>query len=108
MVKVKIPLLPQQREFLQSKEKMVAIYSSRACGKSFVLVLLTLLKMMDGQHVIYGVQNLDAWDKGPRVHLERFLDIFGIRDACTMSAYFQHHGDSMSKHFLKSSARLPL
>lgn len=81
MVKVTIPLLPQQREFLRSKEKMVAIYSSRACGKSFVLVLLSLLKMMDGQHVIYGVQNLDAWDKGPRVHLERFLDIFGIRDA---------------------------
>lgn len=80
-MKIQIPLLPQQREFLQATEKMVAIYSSRACGKSFVLVLLSLLKLMDGQHVIYGVQNLDAWDKGPRVHLEHFLDLFGIRDA---------------------------
>lgn len=80
-MKVTIPLLPQQREFLQATEKKVAIYSSRACGKSYVLVLLSLLKMMDGQHVIYGVQNLDAWDKGPRVHLEHFLDLFGVRDA---------------------------
>lgn len=75
---VRIELLPVQREFLMAKERFVAIVSARAAGKTFVAVLLTLLRMMDGQNVVYFVQNLDAWRKGGEKHLKHFLHHLGI------------------------------
>lgn len=70
---VDIPLLKVQREYLEATEKMVAIVSSRSCGKSFVACLHTLLTMLDGNNVVYFVQNLEAWTKGPKIHFYHFL-----------------------------------
>lgn len=77
---VQIELLPVQKAFLQAKERFVAIVSARAAGKTFVAVLLALLRMMEGQNVVYFVQNLDAWRKGGEKHLKHFLHGFGIED----------------------------
>ena len=70
---IEIPLLPVQRAFLQSEDKFVAICSQRAAGKTFVAVLLMLLRLLDGQHVVYFVQDLSAWRKGGEKHLKYFL-----------------------------------
>lgn len=70
---VDIPLLKVQREYLEASEKMVAIVSSRSCGKSFVACLHTLLTMLEGNNVVYFVQNLEAWAKGPKIHFYHFL-----------------------------------
>ena len=77
---VRIELLPVQKAFLKAKERFVAIVSARAAGKTFVAVLLSILRMLDGQNVVYFVQNLDAWRKGGEIHLRRFLHTFGIED----------------------------
>lgn len=70
---ITIPLLPVQKAFLQSEDKFVAICSARAAGKTFVSVLLMLLRLLDGQHVVYFVQDLSAWRKGGEKHLKHFL-----------------------------------
>ena len=70
---IRIPLLRVQKEYMQATEKMVAIVSSRSCGKSFVATLHSLLTMMNGNNVVYFVQNLEAWAKGPKIHFYHFL-----------------------------------
>lgn len=77
---IEIPLLPMQKAFLRSEAKFLAVVSSRAQGKTFVAVLQALLCLLDGQNVVYGVQNLDAWRKGGEQHLKKFLRQFGIED----------------------------
>jgi hypothetical protein len=75
---IEIPLLPMQKAFLRSDAKFLAVVSSRAQGKTFVAVLQALLCLLDGQNVVYGVQNLDAWRKGGEQHLKKFLKQFDI------------------------------
>lgn len=70
---IEIPLLPVQKAFLRSEDKFVAICSARAAGKTFVAVLLMLLRMLEGQNVVYFVQDLSAWRKGGEKHLKYFL-----------------------------------
>lgn len=70
---IEIPLLPVQKAFLKSEDKFVAICSARAAGKTFVAVLLMLLRMLEGQNVVYFVQDLSAWRKGGEKHLKYFL-----------------------------------
>ena len=77
---VDIPLLKVQREYLEATEKMVAIVSSRSCGKSFVACLHTLLTMLEGNNVVYFVQNLEAWSKGPKLHFYHFLTEMKLLD----------------------------
>lgn len=78
--RIEIPLLPVQKKFLQAKERFVAIVSARAAGKTFVAVLLAVLRMLDGQNVVYFVQNLDAWRKGGEKHLKHFLRTMRLED----------------------------
>ena len=78
--RIEIPLLPVQKRFLQAKERFVAIVSARAAGKTFVAVLLSILRMLDGQNVVYFVQNLDAWRKGGEKHLKHFLRVMHMED----------------------------
>lgn len=77
---IEIPLLPVQREFLQSTEKFVAICSARAAGKTFVAVLLMILRLLEGQNVVYFVQDLSAWRKGGEKHLKHFLRILHLEE----------------------------
>lgn len=77
---VTIPLLPVQKEFLQATERFVAICSARAAGKTFVAVLLAILRMLDGHRVVYFVQNLDAWREGGELHLKYFLHLLKLED----------------------------
>lgn len=91
---VVIPLLPVQRAFLQSKDKFVAICSARAAGKTFVAVLLTILRLLDGQNVVYFVQDLSAWRKGGEKHLKYFLRILNLEsrwrwNGSTYTGYMQ-------------------
>lgn len=77
---IEIPLLPVQRAFLQSKDKFVAICSARAAGKTFVSVLLMILRLLDGQNVVYFVQDLSAWRKGGEKHLKYFLKVLELEE----------------------------
>lgn len=77
---ITIPLLPVQKEFLQATEKFVAICSARAAGKTFVAVLLMILRLLDGQNVVYFVQDLSAWRKGGEKHLKHFIRIMHLED----------------------------
>lgn len=76
-----IPLLPVQREYLESKEDFVVILSSRSCGKSWVAVLDALLDVLNGNNVLYMVQQDSAWYKGPWLHLQNFLQMFNLESA---------------------------
>ena len=91
---VTIPLLPVQKEFLQATEPFVAICSARAAGKTFVAVLLAILRMLDGHRVVYFVQNLDAWREGGEIHLKYFLHLLNLEDrwrwnGSTFTGYLQ-------------------
>lgn len=77
---IEIPLLPMQKAFLRSESKFLAVVSSRAQGKTFVAVLQALLALLNGENVVYGVQNLDAWRKGGEQHLKHFLRELKIED----------------------------
>lgn len=78
---ITIPLLPVQKEFLQSTEPFVAIVSSRSCGKTWVAVLDALLEVMRGNNVLYMCQNDGSWYKGGWVHLQTFLREWNLLDA---------------------------
>ena len=78
--RIEIPLLPVQKKFLQAKERFVAIVSARAAGKTFVAVLLSILRLLDGQRVVYFVQNLDAWREGGEIHLKHFLHVLRLEE----------------------------
>lgn len=75
---IEIPLLPVQKAFLRSEDKFVAICSARAAGKTFVSVLLMIMRLLDGQNVVYFVQDLSAWRKGGEKHLKYFLHVLGL------------------------------
>ena len=75
-----IPLLPVQREYLQSTEDFVVILSSRSCGKSWVAVLDAFLEVLNGNNVLYMVQQDSAWYKGPWLHLQNFLQMFNLEN----------------------------
>lgn len=75
-----IPLLPVQREYLESTEDFVVILSSRSCGKSWVAVLDALLEVLNGNNVLYMVQQDSAWYKGPWLHLQNFLQMFKLEN----------------------------
>lgn len=79
-IEITIPLLPVQKAFLQSEDKFVAICSARAAGKTFVAVLLMILRLLDGQNVVYFVQDLSAWRKGGEKHLKYFLRKLGLEE----------------------------
>lgn len=76
---IPIELLPVQMEFLTAQERTVAIVSSRSCGKSYVQVLGAIVDMLQGKNNIYMCQTLDAWTKGPWLHLQRILDVLNLR-----------------------------
>ena len=78
--RIEIPLLPVQKKFLQAQERFVAIVSARAAGKTFVAVLLSILRLLDGQRVVYFVQNLDAWREGGEIHLKHFLRVLHLEE----------------------------
>ena len=91
---ITIPLLPVQKAFLQSEDKFVAICSARAAGKTFVSVLLMLLRLLDGQNVVYFVQDLSAWRKGGEKHLKYFLKVMELEsrwrwNGSTYTGYMQ-------------------
>lgn len=76
---IPIELLPVQMKFLTAQERTVAIVSSRSCGKSYVQVLGAIVDMLQGKNNIYMCQTLDAWTKGPWLHLQRILDVLNLR-----------------------------
>lgn len=77
---VEIELLPVQKQFLTATEPFVAIVSARAAGKTYCAVLLSILRLLEGQNVVYFVQNLDAWRKGGEKHLKTFLRLLHLED----------------------------
>ena len=79
-IDLNIPLLPVQKEFITAKEDFVAIVSARSCGKTWIGVLDALLEVLRGNNILYMCQNDGAWYKGGWVHLQSFLQKFGLMD----------------------------
>lgn len=69
-----------QKEFITAKEDFVAIVSARSCGKTWIGVLDALLEVLRGNNILYMCQNDGAWYKGGWVHLQSFLQKFGLMD----------------------------
>lgn len=74
----RVPMLPVQREFFNSKEPFVAIVSSRSCGKSWIAMFCALVDLLMGRNVLYMAQTDGAFYKGAWVHLQGFLREFGL------------------------------
>lgn len=79
-IDLNIPLLPVQKDFITAKEDFVAIVSARSCGKTWIGVLDALLEVLRGNNILYMCQNDGAWYKGGWVHLQSFLQKFGLMD----------------------------
>ena len=86
---IEIPLLPVQREFIQSKDDFVAIVSGRSCGKTWIGVLDAILEVLRGNNILYMCQNDGSWYKGGWVHLKAFLRLFDIEDEWTWNGTYK-------------------
>lgn len=75
-----IPLLPVQREFFEATEDMVALVSSRSCGKSYIAIFCALVDLLSGKNVLFMSQTIGAFLRGPYLHLQNFLAEFGLSD----------------------------
>lgn len=75
-----IPLLPVQREFFEATEDMVALVSSRSCGKSYIAIFCALVDLLSGKNVLFMSQTIGAFLRGPYLHLQNFLAEFGLAD----------------------------
>lgn len=78
MAEYHVPMLPVQREFFNATEPMVAIVSSRSCGKSWVAMFSALTDLLMGKNVLYMAQTDGAFYRGPWLHLKDFLREFNL------------------------------
>lgn len=88
-IDLNIPLLPVQKEFITAKEDFVAIVSARSCGKTWIGVLDALLEVLRGNNILYMCQNDGAWYKGGWVHLQAFLQKFGLMDCWSWNGTYK-------------------
>lgn len=88
-IDLNIPLLPVQKEFITAKEDFVAIVSARSCGKTWIGVLDALLEVLRGNNILYMCQNDGAWYKGGWVHLQAFLQKFGLTDCWSWNGTYK-------------------
>ena len=86
---IDIPLLPVQKEFLQAKEDFVAIVSARSCGKTWIGVLDAMLEVLRGNNILYMTQNDGSWYKGGWVHLQAFLNKFGLMNCWSWNGTYK-------------------
>lgn len=82
-------MLPVQKEFITAKEDFVAIVSARSCGKTWIGVLDALLEVLRGNNILYMCQNDGAWYKGGWVHLQAFLQKFGLMDCWSWNGTYK-------------------
>lgn len=89
MAEFHVQMLPVQREFFEATDDFVAIVSSRSCGKSWIAMFGSLRDMLEGKNVIYMAQTDGAFYKGPWLHLQNFLNQYGLMDRWSWNSTYK-------------------
>ena len=100
-------MLPVQREFFNSKDRFVALISSRSCGKSWIAIFSALVDLLMGRNVLYMAQTDGAFYKGAWLHLQNFLMEFNLLDRWSYNSTYKTGtldlGNNVKSHFYYGS-----
>lgn len=107
MAEYHVQMLPVQKEFFNATEPMVAIVSSRSCGKSWVAIFSALTDMLMGRNVLYMAQTDGSFYKGAWLHLQNFLREFNLTDRWSYNSTYKTGtldlGHNVKSHFYYAS-----
>lgn len=102
-----VQMLPVQREFFNSKDRFVALISSRSCGKSWIAIFSALVDLLMGRNVLYMAQTDGAFYKGAWLHLQNFLMEFNLLDKWNYNSTYKTGtldlGNNVKSHFYYGS-----